>query len=249
MDKKTSEGKKDTTTVQNEEKLNPVLTKPTSTLTIVGFILAFIVPIAGFICSLIALVKINKENSGGKGLSIAGIVISLVLFPINTLFIIALIMAPFTPTESPKSTDKNLPKSEESSADKPTESAPKQVTFVYDVPSLKGKNIDEIRQILGKPTDANPEPTDAQKNLGVDEWDNEWSNGDYGILVYFDTNSRKVNDIFLTLTKTTYIQNVDEFLGKYNLKQSDSNYRYKLVYENNHEGDKTKLIGITVTSK
>jgi len=37
-----------------------------------------------------------------------------------------------------------------------TEQKPPQVTF--DIPALIGKNIDEVRKILGKPTESDPDP-------------------------------------------------------------------------------------------
>ena len=49
--------------------------KNTNVIAIVGFVLSFFIGIAGLICSIIGLNK-SKELKDGKGLSIAGIVIS-----------------------------------------------------------------------------------------------------------------------------------------------------------------------------
>ena len=49
---------------------------PTSTLAIIGFILSFIFAPAGLIACIRALKKIKKTGEGGKGLAIAGIIIS-----------------------------------------------------------------------------------------------------------------------------------------------------------------------------
>lgn len=51
---------------------------------IIGFILAFIIPPAGLILSIIALVQINKSHEKSRGLSIAGIVLG----ALGTLFIV-----------------------------------------------------------------------------------------------------------------------------------------------------------------
>ncbi len=48
----------------------------TNTLAIVGFVLSFFVAIAGLICSIIGLKQCNQTKEGGKGLAIAGVVIS-----------------------------------------------------------------------------------------------------------------------------------------------------------------------------
>ncbi len=52
--------------------------KKTNTLSIVGFILAFLVPIAGLICSIIARKQIRERSEGGAGLALAGLIISIV---------------------------------------------------------------------------------------------------------------------------------------------------------------------------
>ena len=53
--------------------------KKTNILAIVGFILSFFISIPGLICSILGLVKL-KEYNNGKGLSIAGIIISVLRF-------------------------------------------------------------------------------------------------------------------------------------------------------------------------
>ena len=48
------------------------------TLAIIGFILAFVMPLAGLICSILGLKKCKEENLDGKNFAVAGIVISAV---------------------------------------------------------------------------------------------------------------------------------------------------------------------------
>jgi hypothetical protein len=63
--------------------------KKTNTLAIVGFILSFVVPLAGLVLGIIALTQINKNpDEGGKGLAIAAIVISLIM-PVICLMLIS----------------------------------------------------------------------------------------------------------------------------------------------------------------
>jgi hypothetical protein len=48
----------------------------TNTLAIVGFIFAFFMPLVGFILTIIAIGQIKKNQQEGKGLAVAGLVIS-----------------------------------------------------------------------------------------------------------------------------------------------------------------------------
>lgn len=61
--------------------------RPENTLAIVGFILAFFIPLAGLICSIIGYGKVKKEGAANGGLAIAGIVISAVIMGIILLYI------------------------------------------------------------------------------------------------------------------------------------------------------------------
>lgn len=53
-------------------------TKKTSAIAVVGFIFSFFISFVGLICSIIGYVKCRDEKLKGKGLAIAGIIISLV---------------------------------------------------------------------------------------------------------------------------------------------------------------------------
>lgn len=56
-------------------------------LAIIGFVLSFIVSIAGLICSIIAYKKCRDEGANGKGLAIAGIAISSVLIALAVILV------------------------------------------------------------------------------------------------------------------------------------------------------------------
>jgi hypothetical protein len=52
----------------------------TNVLAILSLIFAFLVPLVGLILGIIALVQINKSGQKGKGLAIAGIIVSIMWF-------------------------------------------------------------------------------------------------------------------------------------------------------------------------
>lgn len=68
---------------------------PAQTTAIIGFVLAFFVSIAGLIVSSIALKKYStQENQEGRGLAVAGLVVSIVsvsIAAIYFLFVIAIL--------------------------------------------------------------------------------------------------------------------------------------------------------------
>ncbi len=62
----------------------------TCTLAIIGFVLSFLISIAGLICSIIARKKCREENLEGDGLALAGIIISSVSIIIYFVALIGL---------------------------------------------------------------------------------------------------------------------------------------------------------------
>lgn len=73
-----------------------------------------------------------------------------------------------------------------------------ETVTVFDVESLYGKNIDEIRTILGEPIDGEwAEPTESQLAGGTKEWDNTFKRDEYELLVTYDVASRKIIDFFI----------------------------------------------------
>ncbi len=57
-------------------------------LCIVGFILSFLVAPAGLICSIIAVIQINRSGEKSKGLAIAGIIVSVFNMLIGLLLVV-----------------------------------------------------------------------------------------------------------------------------------------------------------------
>ncbi|MDE6058564.1 MAG: zinc-ribbon domain-containing protein [Clostridia bacterium] len=67
----------------------PVAQKQTNTLAIVGFILSFFFTLVGLICSIIAYKNADSQYGGnGKGLALAGIIISSIAMAVAVIWII-----------------------------------------------------------------------------------------------------------------------------------------------------------------
>ena len=77
------------------EQQQPRQTEPakTNVLAIVGFVMAFFMPIAGLICSIIGYKKADKDYNGNcKGLALAGTIISAISIAIVAAVILWLII-------------------------------------------------------------------------------------------------------------------------------------------------------------
>lgn len=65
----------------------------TNVLAIVGFILSFFISIAGLICSIIGYKRAPDFGGKGKGLALAGIIISAVSMAISLIYIVIVLVA------------------------------------------------------------------------------------------------------------------------------------------------------------
>jgi hypothetical protein len=65
----------------------------TNTLAIVGFILAFVVTVAGIVVSFIALSQIKKTGEGGHGLALAGVILGFVFSAFWIIYFVVIIAA------------------------------------------------------------------------------------------------------------------------------------------------------------
>jgi len=142
------------------------------------------------------------------------------------LFISVAVTSPVK-EETPSVSKPSETKTSTKSAEKAT-----VVKYTFDVPSLIGKNIDEIRQILGEPTDAKDmlEPNQAQLDLGVGEWDNTFEKNGKSLLVTFNVKSRKVVDFFIdTDDSSGKTKDKAHLLELGNLKENDSKYKIEFV--------------------
>lgn len=78
-----------------------------------------------------------------------------------------------------------------------TQSEETSEQVVFDLESLYGKNIDEVRAILGEPIDGElTDPSGEQIGKANDMWDNTFEKGEYVLLVTFNAKTREVVDFF-----------------------------------------------------
>ena len=107
-------------------------------------------------------------------------------------------------------------------------------TRTFDVQAISGKNIDQIRLILGTPLDTDPgiEPTALQRELGIDEWDNSYERGDISLLITFNVTTRRIVDFFLSPASGGAIittADKERILDAGNLKLGDRRYTVEFV--------------------
>jgi hypothetical protein len=101
---------------------------------------------------------------------------------------------------------------------------------VFDVEALYGKNIDNIRAVLGKPTDGDyTEPNAQQLQLGTTEWNNTFKKDEYELLVTYDVKSREVIDFFVGTDDPSGATKNIEKLEKVLNVQNSSNFTIKPV--------------------
>ncbi|MCX6812781.1 MAG: hypothetical protein NTW79_04190 [Candidatus Berkelbacteria bacterium] len=152
-----------------------------------------------------------------------------------------------TPTTSPTTTTKTeTPAATTQKTETPTTTpAPK---FIFDVPSLVGKNIDEVRTVLGSPADKTmTEPTKEQLSLGAAEWDNTFQKDGNDLLVTFDPTTRKIIDFFISTDDASgKTQDKNHLLEMGNLKENASNYKVDYVKTLK---DSTSFTGVKATPK
>jgi hypothetical protein len=86
--KKVDTDKTETVTVTEQPK-----PQKTNSISVVGFIFAFFIPLVGIICSTIGVFQASKRNEKGKGLAIAGIIISILNGIFQLVFLLILIAA------------------------------------------------------------------------------------------------------------------------------------------------------------
>lgn len=75
---------------QTNDSKGQIQQKKTNSLSVVGLIFAFLIPLLGFILSIVSLNQIKKNNEGGKGLAVAGIVLSSIFMFIGLILIFSL---------------------------------------------------------------------------------------------------------------------------------------------------------------
>lgn len=193
------------------------------------FLFLFLVSIVCLIVGLIqpiVLSRLLKDKANRKFIGI--------FFGIATILFFILFgttSSKSTPTTNPATTTDNTPSKTETLTP----------SYSFDIPSLLGKNIDEVRQVLGTPLDKNlTEPTAEQLKLGADEWDNSYKKGNQELLVTFNPITRKIVDFFLSG------DNKAKLIEAGNLKENDSNYTIEQVKQLKNP---SAITGIKITPK
>ncbi len=75
------------------ENNTPAIATKTNVLSVVGLISAFILPLIGLVLSIIGLSQTKKRNEKGKGLAVAGIIISILNGIVQFIILVALVVA------------------------------------------------------------------------------------------------------------------------------------------------------------
>lgn len=83
----------------------------------------------------------------------------------------------------------------ETKSEAPAVQQPQDPQFIFDVPALIGKNIDEVKAVLGSPTTYTA-PTKQQLAL-MDIWDMEYTKDDVNLLITYNPKSKTVLDYFI----------------------------------------------------
>lgn len=81
--------------------------------------------------------------------------------------------------------------------DKPATTATVPLKPIFDVPALLGKDIDQVKQVLGKP-EQDDEPDAVQMKMGIIEWEKSFKRDTAALLVTYDAKTRKVTDFFIS---------------------------------------------------
>ncbi len=138
------------------------------------------------------------------------------------LLIVVGVMSPSPKTDTVVNTTAPTPK---------VQTEQKVPDFVFDVPSLVGKDIDGIRLLLGEPADGNlKEPTAQQISFGGKQWDNTFKKDGKELLVTYDVKTRKVVDFFISSDDSSgATKDTQHLMEMGNLKNNVSNYRIEFV--------------------
>ncbi len=132
------------------------------------------------------------------------------------------------------------------------QAAPSQVSTqpvitkaTFDVPSLVGKSLAQVKTTLGKPAVA---PTPPAKYDGKD-WEITWEKEGQDLMVSYDLKTSKIIDFFISVNGGTgSTADTNSILKIGNLKQNDPRYSVKFVSCKNCDVP-NQYVGVTVTPK
>lgn len=121
----------------------------------------------------------------------------------------------------------------------------------FDVPSLIGKDIDEITKKLGTPKNQFS-PNSEQISMGVTEADKEYSMNDANLMITYNVENKKVKEFFISLSNSEGYTDDKEYLlyvGK--LKENDISYKTEFiqVLSPKLNPNRDKYTGVVITPK
>jgi hypothetical protein len=109
----------------------------------------------------------------------------------------------------------------------------------YDVSSLVGLSLTELRTKLGTPS-YDTEPTAQQLALGgIDTWEKSWDVGEYSIMATYDIKTKEITDLFFgadTDAAFKQFEDTNNILAAGNLSTSDPKYSVEFVKAKNGPG-------------
>jgi hypothetical protein len=126
----------------------------------------------------------------------------------------------------------------ETKSEAPKQEIPQLPQFVFDVPSLIGKNIDEVKSALGTPNNFK-EPTKQQLAI-TDEWYMEYIKDDNSLLITYDLKTKVVTDFFIEGTDKSKV------LTTGNLKEKADDYNVQFV---NSIKNANEITGVKIAKK
>ena len=117
---------------------------------------------------------------------------------------------------------------------------------IFDVPSLTGKDLTEIKTALGEPTrDSTPPPLAVQE--GLDSWEIYWEKEGQDLSVSYHPTTKKITEFFIgTNDPSGATKDTDRLLKIGNLKSDDPRYKVKFVPVLNAYNDLGSYTGVKI---
>ncbi len=110
----------------------------------------------------------------------------------------------------------------------PTSQATQISQYIFDIPTLVGKDLKGVSAILGAPKGI--DPTAQQIKLGATEWDKTFEKDGHKLLVTYTISNKKIVDFFIETDDSSGItQDTAHLLQLGNLQLSDPKYRVEFV--------------------
>jgi hypothetical protein len=93
----------------------------------------------------------------------------------------------------------------------------------FNVSELCGLNIDGVRRKLGSPANAQNEPTELNRSVGIEEWDNTFEQDGVELLVTFNARTRSIEDFFIGG------EDVNQIMNFWQLQSDSDRYGIEVV--------------------